>query len=320
MRTSLVLGGGGVVGMAYHAGVLRALELEAGFAPADADLIIGTSAGSVVGAYLRSGWTTEDFWKLAMGTHPRMAAIRPAERMRETDILAPAFRSPLGLVRRGLGSAFVLSRSFARVPVPPVPSLLRHAFPAGIFAMTAGRMRFESELPAAWPSRDLWLTGFDITRGRRVVLGREGSPTVPLPSAVAASCAIPGVYAPVRVGNTVLVDGGVWSPSNLDLAGKAHSDLVVCVAPMAYEPGGRAGMLQLARQWPTRVLQREAAGVRGRGARVLLIRPTAAEVRAHGFNLMRSDAVDQVARAAYEATARSLGTERFKTTLDLLAA
>jgi len=75
MKTALVLGGGGLVGLAYHAGVLRALEVEAGFSPDDAELIVGTSAGSVMGAYLRTGMTTQDMWLLALGQHPTRLAI-----------------------------------------------------------------------------------------------------------------------------------------------------------------------------------------------------------------------------------------------------
>ena len=59
--------------MAYHAGVTRALEHVGGIRPADADLLVGTSAGSVISAYLRSGWTGEDFWQFALGTHPTLA-------------------------------------------------------------------------------------------------------------------------------------------------------------------------------------------------------------------------------------------------------
>src|SRR5207248_10947416 len=66
----LVLGAGGTVGMAYHAGSLRALERVGGIDPDGVDLIVGTSAGSVIGAYLRSGWTTGDLWQLALGIHP----------------------------------------------------------------------------------------------------------------------------------------------------------------------------------------------------------------------------------------------------------
>jgi NTE family protein len=71
-RIGIVFGAGGTVGMAYHAGVTRALEQVAGIRPADADLLVGTSAGSVIAAYLRSGWTGEDFWAFALGTHPTL--------------------------------------------------------------------------------------------------------------------------------------------------------------------------------------------------------------------------------------------------------
>src|SRR5688500_17649462 len=107
MKTGLVLGAGGVVGMAYHAGVLHALEQEAGFAADAADLIVGTSAGSVVGAYVRAGWSTDDFWHLALGDHPELEAIGggdPIEARRQ--ILTPAFRSPFDLARRAVGSAY----------------------------------------------------------------------------------------------------------------------------------------------------------------------------------------------------------------------
>src|SRR5947209_19775870 len=75
----IVFGGGGTVGMAYNAGVTRALERVAGIVPADADLLVGTSAGSIIAAYLRSGWTGEDFWAFALGTHPSLADLDPDE-------------------------------------------------------------------------------------------------------------------------------------------------------------------------------------------------------------------------------------------------
>jgi predicted acylesterase/phospholipase RssA len=77
MDLGLVLGAGGTVGLAYHAGVLRALE-HAGVVPDDADLIVGTSAGSVAGAYMRSGWSTEELWQIALGSPPRSSTSAPA--------------------------------------------------------------------------------------------------------------------------------------------------------------------------------------------------------------------------------------------------
>jgi NTE family protein len=326
MKVGLVLGGGGMVGLSYHAGVLRALEAEAGFRPDSADLIVGTSAGAVVGAYLRSGWSTEDFWQLALGTHPRLASIgRGGAGGTAPEIFAPSWRTPLDLYRRALGSAFVLGRSFVRRPVLPVPipAILAKAFPGGMFDMVEGRRRFDEELPEAWPDKPLWLCALDIGTGRRVVLGRPGKGALDatLRQAVLASAAIPGIYRPVRIGGRVLVDGGAWSSTNLDLAVKADCEMIIGVAPMAFDPErAPTRLLQLVRRLPARSLSTEVAGARRQGAQVLLVRPDAAELRLHGLNLMRPDGLDRVAEAAYEATARALATDRFRSFLGELAA
>ena len=311
MKVALVLGAGGTVGMAYHAGVLRALEVEAGFVPDSADLVIGTSAGSVMGAYTRAGWTTEMFWDMTreMGEGPE-----------PPEIFSPRFRSPLDAVRRGVGSAFVLGRSVLPWPLQ-VPEPLRRAFPGGMYRMTEGRRRFAEELPEEWPAKPLWLCTVDIVSGRRVVLGRAGAPAVPLPKAVLASCAIPGVYEPVRVGRRTLVDGGARSTTNLDLASKAGCDVIIGIAPMAFDTGEPPGPLrQLVRRIPARQLSGEVATARRKGAEVLLIRPSAAELAVQGANMMRSSGLQAVAEAAYEATAVTLGTERFKEVLSGLRA
>ncbi|HVF73913.1 MAG TPA: patatin-like phospholipase family protein [Acidimicrobiales bacterium] len=327
MKTGLVLGGGGIVGMAYHAGVLRALEAEAGFRPADADLVVGTSAGSVVGAYLRTGWSTEDFWQLALGTHPTKPGIggevdgKPVG----SELMTATWRTPFDLSRRALGSAYVLGRSLSPFRLPmavPVPEVLTRLFPGGLFEMTEGRRRFEEELPEEWPEAALWLTTVDISTGRRVVLGRTGAPTASLRKAVMASAAIPGFYRPVKVGKRVLVDGGAHSSSNLDLAVRARCSLIIGVVPLAFDTVlAPAALMQLVRRWPARSLAAEVALAKRRNVEVLLLRPTADEVRLHGLNLMRPDGLDRIARAAYDATARTLATDRFRSVLaDLPAA
>src|SRR3954466_6652323 len=127
-KVGLVLGAGGTVGMAYHAGVLHALHEVGGFAAEDADLVVGTSAGAVVGAYLRSGWTTDDFWRLALGTHPSIDGLAATD---SPQVLEPAWRDPVTLMRRGLGSAYVAGRTFVRVPAGwlRVPTVLGRVFP-----------------------------------------------------------------------------------------------------------------------------------------------------------------------------------------------
>lgn len=314
MKTGLVLGAGGLVGLSYHAGVLRALEVEAGFRAADADLIVGTSAGSVIGAYLRSGWTTEDFWQLALGTHPTMPMLG-GDPTRRREIFVPNFRTPIDMVRRSVGSWFVMTRAVMRLPLN-VPPIMRRLFPGGMFTMAEGRRRFEEELPEAWPDRPLWLCAVDIGSGRRVVLGREASPPATLRQGVLASTAIPGVYEPVQVGRHTLIDGGAHSTTNLDLAVKAECELIVGVAPMAFDTAEPPGLFgQVMRGIPARMLSGEMALARRRGAEVLLLRPDAGELRLHGINMMRPDGLDRIARAAYESACRTLATDRFRSIL-----
>jgi NTE family protein len=319
MPLGLVLGAGGTVGLAWHAGVLRALERTAGITPDDADLIVGTSAGSVAGAYVRTGWSTEELYQVALGTHPSLDGLSAEELdERSRGILRPAFRDPFELYRRLVGSAYVAGRSFVRVPTPwfKVPEALQRAFPGGVFEMAEGRRRFAEELPKEWPDRPLWLCTVDIDSGRRVVLGKPGrSPLASLQAAVSASCAIPGVYSPVRVGRRLLVDGGLHSTTNLDLAATPGGcDLIIGAAPMAFDTGGSlpSPLTQLVRRVPARMLIDEMETARRRGCEVLLIRPSAGELRIHGMNLMRRGGWDLVAKAAYESACRQLESDRFR--------
>ncbi|MGH9069139.1 MAG: patatin-like phospholipase family protein [Acidimicrobiales bacterium] len=318
MGFGLVLGAGGLVGMAYHVGALRALE-EAGLPPAEADVVVGTSAGSVVGAYQRTGSSVGQLWSATLappsdgpGGSGGWAGTGVDPSLRKglggvSSVLAPAFSSPLDLVRRSVGSASLVARAAMRRPIPPVPGLISRAFPAGLYRLGEGEARLREELPDAWPDRPLWLCSMDVTTGRRVVLGRPGGPATSLPQGVLASCAIPGLYSPVRVGKSVLVDGGALSCSNLDLAVQAGCRLVIAIAPLAYDPDWPPGATQrLVRAIPARSLARESAAARRAGVEVLIIRPSRPEVGAHGLNMLRRDGLDRVARDAYRAAATTL--------------
>jgi len=301
------------------------LEEIGGFDPNSADLVIGTSAGSVIGAYLRAGWTTRDFWDLAMGTHSMLGGLS-AEEMDaiRAEMYTPNFRSMPELARRVLGSLFVMSRSVWRMPGPlarPVPPWLGRLFPGGMFRMAEGVRRFNEDLPASWPPAALWICAVDIVSGRRVVLGRPGSVRTSLAQAVMASCAIPGFYTPVRVAGVTLVDGGAHSTTNLDLAARAGCETIVCLAPMAYDTASPPTPPErVLRSFAQGRLDAEAALARRKGARLLLLRPTRREVRLHGLNLMRRRRWEDVARAAYEETARLLATPTFRKALSELSA
>jgi NTE family protein len=296
MKVALVLGAGGLVGTAHHAGVLAALERELGFTHADAELLIGTSAGSAIGAYLRTGWTAEGL----MGRTRDLTEAAPS----------PVAGNPVRVARHAVGSAYILARTAVRVPsllsVPP-SGLLRRAFPAGLVTIGEGLSILDRELPRRWPAAGLWLTAYDLVQRRRVVLSSRPAPYLALPEAVRASCAIPGVYTPVHVGDTVLVDGGVWSLTNLDLALAAGCDVAVCIAPLVYDPEHPPPLASRSiRHLTTRWLSREVATARRGGLRVVVLAPGPESIRVHGLNLMRGHGLERVAEVAYHETCRWL--------------
>src|SRR5437763_15275513 len=175
-RLGIGFGAGGTVGRAYHAGLTRALAQVAGIKPAEPHLLVGTSPRSLIAAYLRSGWTREDFWSFALGTHPTLADLSEDHvARRRRNIFTPRWQSPLELSRIPVGSAYVLGQAVVRRPALPVPGWLRRRFPGGLFAMTEGQRRLPEELAQDWPDRPLWLVTVDVNTGRRVVLGREGA-------------------------------------------------------------------------------------------------------------------------------------------------
>ena len=308
MTSALVLGAGGTVGMAYHTGVLRALEEVGGFRPDDADLIVGTSAGSMIGAMIRSGVSTEDLWLAGLGEHPDFDITSAGE-----SPFAVAWNGPADAVRRVIGSLYVLQRSAMRLPIPMphLPGSLRRLFPGGFFTIADAEDTLSQAMGTEWPDKPLWLVTVDVRTGRRVVLGRRNPVRTDLQTAVLASCAIPAFFQPMRVGRRTLVDGGVHSTTNLDLTSKISPDVIVGVVPMAFDPSSPPRGLGLAiRGVAQRSLVREVAQARKDGARVLLFRPTVEDLRAMGGNMMRSDGNEVVSRVAYESAARQLETPR----------
>jgi len=317
VKLGVVLGAGGTVGLAYEAGVLMALKELGGIDAAEADLLIGTSAGSIVAAHLRSGWSVEDLWRSARGEPPNLLGATAEEAARRRDeMLPPAFASPLEAFLRLAGSGWILGRSLVRWPMPHLPGLA-WILPSGLLTMSSANDVFAENLAEEWPEREVWLPTLDTVRGRRVVFGRPGSPRATLRQAVMASCAVPGVFPPVRIGRRILVDGGIVSTSHLDLAVKGGCDLAITIVPMAFTPEDPPDLVhQVLRRVPMRWLAKEAAYAKARDVDVLLLRPTAAEVGIHGVNFLRRDRWPEIAEAAYKATATALATERVRATLD----
>jgi NTE family protein len=165
-----------------------------------------------------------------------------------------------------------------------------------------------------WP-RNLWVCAARRDDGRRVVFGRTGSPYARLSDAVAASCAIPGYFAPVPIGAHEYVDGGVHSPTNADVLVRAGLEVVIVVSPMS-AAHGTSRRPDAAMRWSAhRRLEAEIRRLRAQGTTVVRFEPSADTLAVMGINAMaddRSGAVADVARrdaaahAASEASARRL--------------
>lgn len=211
MRRALVLGGGGVIGIAWEIGVLCGLH-RAGVRLGEADTIIGTSAGSVVGTVL------------AAGTDLEMAVA-------QQEKAVPASRPAGG----GWGYSRVLA-AFAVLADPSVPPREARARVGAmaLAAPTRDEQTYVAMIGAGlpvrdWPGRDLRVTVVDTADGQDSVF--DAASGVPLWSAVAASCAVPGIFPPVTIDGRRYMDGGIRVGASADLA--TGADRLVVIAPMA---------------------------------------------------------------------------------------
>ncbi|GAC1445455.1 MAG: patatin-like phospholipase family protein [Mycobacteriales bacterium] len=261
---ALVLGAGGVAGIAWMVGVLTGLA-ECDADVTDADLLIGTSAGSVVATLVATGVSVEDMWSRQVDP-VRQAAELAAEV--SLDELATRYAEALGggagerEVRAGIGA---MARAASTVPV------------------ARRRAVIESRLPVHdWPRRRLLIPVVDADSGEALVL--DASSGYPLVDAVAASCAVPGVWPPVALGERLCIDGGVRSALNADLA--APSAAVLVLAPMGLAGAGPLG-----------AGLEQARGLLERTGRVLAVEPDAAARHAIGANPLDPTTREPAARA-----------------------
>ncbi|MEX1280903.1 MAG: patatin-like phospholipase family protein [Acidimicrobiia bacterium] len=225
-RIGIVLGGGGVTGAAYEIAALMAIRLATGWEPDEAEVVIGTSAGSTVAALIRGG-------RLDVGAMVREMEDEDAVAQRITDTLYPSSRtrSVARWARRGLlpglrspGVSFVLGAPGRFDPI-------------GIGDWIEGLIG--PEAAGSWPDRPTVAVAFDLEERRRVAFGTEQAPDVSLRDAVSASSAVPIIFDPHRIDGRSYVDGGVASGTHADLVLAADQplDLVIIIAPMAADEG-----------------------------------------------------------------------------------
>jgi NTE family protein len=308
-RIGLVLGAGGVVGHAYHAGVLDGLCDATGWDPRDAEVIVGTSAGSVVGALLRAGFSARD---LAARSTGEPLSPEGAELLARSEPASGPARLPSRPPgRRGvprMASPALLMRAALRPFWMNRPGvMLAGALPAGAVPTELVAAGFRPLFGADWPARDLWLTAVRLRDGRRVVFGRDGGPPAHVADAVAASCAIPSFFAPVTIGGVDYVDGGAHSPTNADLVAEHDLDLVIVSSPMSVAGNRLRPSLDLpARRLCRFYLGQEAARIRRRGVPVVAFQPTGDDLRLMGMNAMDPSRRAPVTRQARESAIKKV--------------
>ena len=241
---ALVLGGGGVTGIAWEIGLLAGLA-EAGLDLGDADVLIGTSAGSVVATLVATGV--------------------PLEAAYASQIAVPTETS--GSFGMALAARFLWTALWSRTPSAYAKRLGVLSVAAHTMPEDERRAVVAARLPRHdWPEKRLLVTAVDVVTGELKVFDRASG--VPLVDAVTASCAVPGVFPPITIGGRRYMDGGMVSVTNANLA--AGSTHVVVIAPM---PAGLG---------PVPSAAAHAAELLRSGSKVTVVSPDAASLAAIG--------------------------------------
>ena len=292
-KVGLVLGAGGVIGGAWLTGGLYALATETGWDPMSADHIVGTSAGSMIGALCASG--VPPWFMVAHSAGETFDGLvdvdgRPAH---EADRSAGAvFRLHKAAPPIGPGSWKLALKSLSNPRGHTPGAILSGWLPRGIISTEPLKETIRRVVPRDWSAHpNLWVMACDYETGKRIPFGHHDAPPAELADAVAASCAIPGFYHPVTIGDRRYVDGGMHSPSNLDVLRDDDVDIVICLNPTSslhsIPPRHPVERLHaFMRNASGRRLGSERKKLEAAGKEVVLIQPTAEDLEIMGGNLM----------------------------------
>ena len=311
-RIGIVLGGGGVGGLAFHAGVLMALHRDLGWDARDADVIAGTSAGSIVAGLLRADVAPEDLAAWATDALPTSGGEQFRTLMKHSDQMPRSRSMPVPTMP---------GRVTFRLLAHPtqVPSAMMSLLPNGM-ADQAARLAVMHGLLQGWPSRPMWISAVRVGDGRLTWFGQTASPRPSGPGsmyvdvarsepvapadAIAASCAIPLLSRPVRIGKHRYVDGGIRSPTNADVLAVHDLDLAIVLSPMGHALSHLRS--SPARRLAQRRLAHEVRVLRSHNVDVQVVSPDAATLKAMGWNMLERNNTAAVMRAAFLGTAVQL--------------
>jgi NTE family protein len=302
----LVLAAGGTLGEAWMRGLLDGAGRATGIDFRDCEYFVGTSAGSIVAAFLAAGRAPDS------GPEARAAKEWSAKAGEANGIpVGGADQAASSESRSGAADdteargplATAVGRIGATAAAPFAPLALAGAAPGGAVARAAalaavpkgkrslsGLGRLVEQSGASFDGR-LRIAAVDRRNGKRVIFGAPGSPDASVADAVLASCAIPWVFKPVTIEGREYVDGGVWSPTNLDATPARRGIEVLCLNPTAAARplSSVSNAAALA----------ESLALRARGARVRTIRPDSGAAEAMGVNLMDRRRAPEALAAGY---------------------
>lgn len=281
MKFGLVLGAGGATGWVFHTGVLRTMEDDYGLDPSDAELVVGTSAGSAIAAATRAGFDADAILR-AVTTPPSdeqrskmMSEVRKARKSLRP--LSP--RLARHLLPGGQGMTMALS---GVLPPGWFPTLFLASFP-GVAGLDE------------WP-KGLWIPAVRANDGEVVVFGRDRR-DVSVTAAVEASSAVPGMFQPRMIGSEAFVDGGAASPTHASLLIDEGVDIAIISAPM-----NKPSRWFLARH-ARRKLAAEVDALEAAGTQTIVVAPSPeAAAAARGFPRRNPGAAPLIVDHAAQAT------------------
>jgi NTE family protein len=238
-KTALVLGGGGFTGAVYEIGALRALDLLTVDRTVNQfDVYVGTSAGALIAALAANGVTPEQMMRVVNDRAPqpfRDASLDMLLRPNYREFITKGVRLPFHL----LGVLRELGRSLPSLSTVDLAIALADLLPSGLYSGSGIEEYMRKVLADPDRSDDfrtltcqLYLAATDLDTCERIVLGGPSWDDVPISAAVRASASLPMVYAPHRLKDRELVDGGIVSTTNLDIAVDSGARLIVVVNPL----------------------------------------------------------------------------------------
>jgi NTE family protein len=298
MSNALVLSGGGAVGIAWEVGLAAGLA-GAGVDLGTADLVVGTSAGSAVGARLALGWDMEE----QLARYRRQGETVPVAGAPAGSVAAPPDGSVTARMQKFL-ELMAKAGDSAGGPEEGRAEIGRFALEADAGPEEAFVDSFRYLRGLVWPDR-FRCTAVEATTGAFVTW--DGTQGEELQRAVASSCAVPGVFPPVTIGGRRYMDGGVRSATCADLA-RGHDRVLIVSLVGTSGPAGGGSPAMDARTARFRAhLESELAELASGGSEVEIVSPDPAAARTFGLNMMDAGRGPAAAEAGYAQGGREAG-------------